>query len=350
MRILFFFVHPGAFHVLKKTIRTLKSAGEIVDVAIINKDVLPELLRENGIEFTDIFPEGRRSRNLFEAGFNLLKTVWRLHKLIRGKHYDCMVTDDCLSINGRLSHTPCLFLIDDDLDVVPEIAPLLMCADRIVAPQVTRLGRFEHKKIGFPGYKELSYLHPDVFAPDADVVRRYGLTSKKYVFVRTVGLTATHDRNKHGIDDHFLLRISDCVRRCGFQLVLSSERKLPKELETSRIHFAAADGLHLLGHAALFAGDSQTMTSEAALLGVPALRYNDFVGKISVMDEKETKYGLSFGYLPGNEDAFLEKLETLLNDPNREVEWKKRYQKMLEESVDISELLFRQIKRISMTK
>ena len=38
------------------------------------------------------------------------------------------------------------------------------------------------------------------------------------------------------------------------------------------------------------------MTSEAAILGVPSFRLNDFVGKISVMDEKEIKYNLSKGY------------------------------------------------------
>lgn len=346
MKILFFFVHPGAFHVLKRSMEQLKREGHSVEVAIINKDVLPELLRENGVAFTDIFPEGRHGRNLWDAGCNLMKTVWRLRKLIGRKHYDCFVTDDCLSINGYFSKTPTLFLIDDDLDVVPEIAPLLFCATEILAPDVTRLGRFEKKKKGFSGYKELSYLHPAIFTPDPAVATRYGLEPRKYIFVRVVGLTATHDRHKRGIDDIQLSRIVDCATGFGYRVVISAERKLPPELELYRIQFAATDGLHLLAHAALFVGDSQTMTSEAALLGIPALRCNDFVGKISVMEEKETRYGLTFGYRPENSDSLLNKLKELLSDPQRQQKWSARHRKMLNDAVDISELLVEEVKKL----
>ena len=43
----------------------------------------------------------------------------------------------------------------------------------------------------------------------------------------------------------------------------------------------------------MFIGDSQTMTSEAAVLGVPSLRCNSFAGRISYINEQEFKYGLT---------------------------------------------------------
>ena len=346
MKILFFFVHPGAFHVLRPTIENLQHSGHEVDIAIINKDVLPDLLKEHNMPFTDIFPEGRRSKNMFEALLNLFRTVWRLGKVARKKRYDLFVTDDCLSINGFLKRIPTLFLIDDDLDVVPEIAPLLTCATRIFAPAVTRLGRYEKKKIGFDGYKELSYLHPDNFTPDAAVVKKYDLSPKNYVFIRVVGLTATHDRNKRGIDNGLLARITDLCLRYGKVPVISAERPLGK-LEKYRLKYPACEGLHILAGASIFVGDSQTMTSEAALLGVPALRCNDFVGKISVMDEKEYRYGLTCGFLPGDAEKMLTKLEEWLQEPDLDAQWQIKYKTMLAQTVDISRQLLEEIEKFN---
>lgn len=349
MKILFFFVHPGAFHVLKRTIANLQEHGHDVDIAIINKDVLPELLQQNNIPFRDIFPEGRKSKNMIQAFINLLKTVWRLHKFTKGKCYDLFVTDDCLSINGWLSRTPTLFLIDDDIDVVPEIAPLLFCATKIYAPAVTRLGRFAGKKLSFNGYKELSYLHPDYFQTSIDVIKKYNLVPGEYVFIRVVGLTATHDRNKRGIDNSLLHQIVDLCIKYGKKPIISAERDL-EEMEKYRLKYPAIEGLHILANAAIFVGDSQTMTSEAALLGVPALRCNDFVGKISVMEEKENRYGLTCGFLPENSSQMLLKLEEWLGNEHLRSQWQRKYHEMLSQTVDIPLQLQNIIKNFSTYK
>ena len=346
IRALFFFVHPGTFHVLNPVIRKLIADGNEVDIAIINKDVLPELMRTSGLPFTDIFPEGRHAKNLLHAGWLMLKTVWRMEHLIGSRQYDLFVTDDCLSINGRLRNVPTLFIIDDDIDVVPEISPLLYCTTEIVAPQCVRLGRHASKRIGFVGYKELAYLHPDVFSPDPEVPRRYGLEPRKYIFIRTVGLLATHDRHKRGIDDEFLTRIVACSEKHNLRPVISSERPLAAALERYHLKFPPREGLDLLGHSALFVGDSQTMTSEAALLGIPALRCNDFVGHISVMEERESKYGLSYSFLPEEREQLLVRLDELAADPEREMKWKEKHRRMLAESADICELLLREIRRM----
>ena len=50
----------------------------------------------------------------------------------------------------------------------------------------------------------------------------------------------------------------------------------------------------LLYYAKMFIGDSQTMTTEAAILGTPALKCNTFAGKLSVPNELEEKYNLCY--------------------------------------------------------
>jgi len=52
----------------------------------------------------------------------------------------------------------------------------------------------------------------------------------------------------------------------------------------------------LLYYATMFIGDSQTMTSEAAMLGTPSLKLNSFAGKLSVPNELEQKYQLCYSF------------------------------------------------------
>ena len=52
---------------------------------------------------------------------------------------------------------------------------------------------------------------------------------------------------------------------------------------------------HALYFAEMFIGDSQTMTAEAAVLGTPALRLNNFVGKLGYLNELERKFNLTYG-------------------------------------------------------
>ena len=75
------------------------------------------------------------------------------------------------------------------------------------------------------------------------------------------------------------------------------------------------------------------MTSEAAVLGVPALRLNDFVGRVSVIAELE-QYGLAFGFRPGQESAVLEKLQELLSSPTTKQVFEARRKKMLNQMID----------------
>ena len=52
---------------------------------------------------------------------------------------------------------------------------------------------------------------------------------------------------------------------------------------------------HVMAFASLYIGDSQTMAAEAGVLGVPFVRFNDFVGRIGSLRELEDVYRLGFG-------------------------------------------------------
>jgi uncharacterized protein len=94
-----------------------------------------------------------------------------------------------------------------------------------------------------------------------------------------------------------------------------------------------------MAFAQLYIGDSQTMATEAAVLGVPALRYNSFAGKISVLKELENKYGLMFSYLPSEFNKLKEKLTEMLSMDNLKKEWQVRRMRMLEDKIDLTAFL-----------
>jgi predicted glycosyltransferase len=71
----------------------------------------------------------------------------------------------------------------------------------------------------------------------------------------------------------------------------------------------------------LLISDSQSMSVEAAMLGVPSLRYSSFAGKISVLEELEHKYNLTYGIQIGKEEELMRKLDFLLSMKNLSLEF-----------------------------
>jgi len=346
MRILFFFVHPSKFHLFKHAITRLRSEGCEVDVAIVTKDILEELVKGAGWQYTNIFPEGRRNPGLpvlLGTLINLMKTVWRLYRFTRGKKYDLFITDDCLSIIGRVRGVPSFHFQDDDLKAVPESALLLMAATKIVSPQCCDLGWWNRKKISYKGNHEFAYLDPRYYTPDPEVIKSFNPSGEDYFIVRLVSLTASHDRNKKGLDDAKMKRLVNLLQTKG-RVFITSERALPGYLEPYRIRINPLKIADALNYACMFIGDSQTMTSEAAVLGTPAIRYNDFAGKISYLEEEEREYGLTFGFRTEEFEKMLQKIEELLAMPRLKEEWQKRREKLLSDYIDVTGMIVHLIK------
>jgi predicted glycosyltransferase len=75
------------------------------------------------------------------------------------------------------------------------------------------------------------------------------------------------------------------------------------------------------------------MTAEAAVLGTPAFRINDFVGRISYLRELE-EYGLAFGFRPADEASALAAVDRVLAMPDRRDVFAVRRRQMLAEKID----------------
>jgi hypothetical protein len=94
-----------------------------------------------------------------------------------------------------------------------------------------------------------------------------------------------------------------------------------------------------MAFASLLISDSQSMSVEAAMLGVPNLRFSDFAGRISVLEELENNYGLTIGIKTNEPQRLTDEEEKLLNMSDVRAEFQNRRKKMLDDKIDVTAYL-----------
>ena len=228
---------------------------------------------------------------------------------------------------------------EDDMAIIPAFSTIAApFANLIMSPVSCNNGKWESKTIHYYGFQKLAYLHPNVFNPKKEIVNKYGIEyTKPYFLFRFASLRAHHDNGVHGISTDVAQHLIDMLRPYG-RILITSERPLEPEFEKYRLNINPLDIHHVMAWATLYIGDSQSMAVEAAMLGVPSLRFNDFVGekKIGVMEELEKVYGLTYGISSHEPQKLYDKIAELLSMPDLKQEWQRRRQKMLSDKIDVT--------------
>ena len=83
---------------------------------------------------------------------------------------------------------------------------------------------------------------------------------------------------------------------------------------------------HIMAFSSIYIGDSQTMAAESGVLGVPFIRFNDFVGKIGYLKDLEDNYKLIWNKTKNIKELFY-RLDLILKMKNREGLFKRRREK-----------------------
>jgi predicted glycosyltransferase len=332
MRLLFDINHPVQAHLFRPVIEECAARGHEYRVVARAKDVTLDLLRSFGIDHEVLAPTGRGRFGLFRE---LISREARIVGLVRRFRPHLIVGTSAHAARvARLTGARSMVVNDDDAAAVPLFRWLAYpFATLIVTPRC-----LEHEKHGprqrtYTGCQQLFYLHPSRFRPDPSILGQLGLDpGEPYGLLRLSALTAHHDRGVRGFGPEAIGRLRAWAKG-RFRLFISSEKPLSAELEPLRAPVAAQRLHHVLALASFFVGDSQSMTAEAAVLGVPAFRLNDFVGRISYLRELED-YGLAFGFRRGEEDALLAALERTLATPDRSEVFAARRERMLRDKGD----------------
>ncbi|MDD3079186.1 MAG: DUF354 domain-containing protein [Paludibacter sp.] len=339
MKILVYLGHPAHYHLYKNAIVAWENKGYQVFLLIKKKDILEELLRKAGLEYHNILSEGRKDSKL---GI-LIGTIKRAYRLfffcIRNKPDILTGTSVENSFVGKILNIPIVNLNEDDASVVPLYAKLSYpWATSILNPSVCNSGKWDKKAIKYESYQELAYLHPNHFRPDQKIVAQYFNPEKSYFILRFARLNAHHDAGIQGIGTDIAQNIIDILKPYG-DIYITSERKLEPQFEQYRIKINPLDMHHVLAFAQIYIGDSQTMAAEAGVLGVPFVRFNDFVGRIGYLRELEDVYHLGYGIRTSEVPELYEVITELITMKDRKEVFSQKRKKMLSEKIDYAQFL-----------
>lgn len=333
MNILIDIAHPAHVHLIKNTYYELMNKGHKVIVTV--KDIPSAIQLLNILEIPFIYLGGK-SDSLIGKAFLQLKFNYLLWKVVLREKID-IAFGSSLTIAQLSKYTKVksIILDDDDDDVEPLFVKYAHpAADHILSPACTI--RRTQKMIGYSGYHELAYLHPNRFNPDESVLSEIGvLPGEKYFILRFNAFKAHHDVGVQGLSLENKRQLISLLERYG-KVFITTERNIDDEFKPYQLKVSPDKAHSLMYYATMLVGDSQTMTSEAAVLGTPAIRCNTFVRRISYLEEEEFKYNLTYGFLPENSDSLFLKINELLEMPNLKNEWKNRRENMLKDKIDVT--------------
>ncbi len=337
MRILIHLAHPAHYHLFKHVVNRLRDEHE-VHISYNEKDVLEKLIdpEEVPVSWHRIRTGGERKGKWAFLGQFVRKELgfFRLAKRLRP---DILVgTPIIIAHAGWLLGIPSVIVNEDDFDVISSSTAIgYPFASVIVAPRSCSPGKWGQKTVHYDGYHELAYLRSDYFKPDRSVVEDYLGSPERYFLLRFSSLSAHHDIGKSGISTELALDLVAILEKHG-KVFVNSEKQLDPALEAYKLPVHPRDIHHVLYFADLYAGDSQTMAAEAAVLGTPSVRYNDFVGKLGYLAELEHSYQLTVGISTGDTQKLRQTVETIVSDIKERQNWRDRAMEMQADKDDVT--------------
>ena len=335
MRFLFYLGHPAHYHNFKHSIRILSENGHAVKVVARGKDVLFDLLEREDWDLIKL-PERKPSGKLGLV-FSIAGRELTMLRIARKFKPNLMAgTDLVITHVGKVLGIPSVIVNEDDSAAIPLMAKYAFpYATAILAPNCCDQSPANHKKIGYEGYHELAYLHPNIFKSTRDQLPESLRAVEKYFILRFASLHAHHDAGRKGISDALALKLIGILEPYG-KVYITSERPFAERLEPYRLPVHPADMHHVMAHAAMYIGDSQTMAAEAAVLGVPSIRFNDFVGELAYLEELEHKYQLTRGIKTSEPDLLLDVVGQYAKDESITATFKQRQSAMLSATISVT--------------
>lgn len=319
MNYLFELSHPKHYYQFKVLIHSiLNDSSNTILIIARDKDVLLDLLQEEQVPFV-VF--GKHGKTILSKFLVLPKIFWNYRKILKQNKIEIIVS----------KASPYAAILSKFIKVKTVITPdseIVTLTNKLVAPNSTLvitpqnfaldLG-LKHKKI--KGFFEDCYLHPNVFEPNAELVENLGFSlTKPYFILRFIGWNANHDINNFGFNQNEKIELVSKLKNYG-DVYISSESKLPPEIEKYRIKIPSSKIHHVIHYASIYIGDSQTMATESALLGTPAIRYNSFVGENDMTNfiVLEKKYELLNNY--NNFASVIDCIDKFLSIPDNKQNW-----------------------------
>lgn len=345
-RVIFDSHHPKHYLLLRQLGRRCEARGISVVWTARDKDVLVDLMREDGIDPVVLTTaRGRLVRKLGE----LAEYDWKLLRLARSTRPAALMGKTIsLTHVGRLLGIPSILVNDDSARSNPQFRYLgNPFATRIVSPDCLN-EHYGTKHRTFPGLLHLAYLHPDVFTPDPSIRGELGVPAGSRLFlVRLAAFDAYHDVVLKGFSRDLVDATIKQLSGRG-QVFISSEAPLPDDLERYRLPILASRLHHFLAACDLVVGDGLSVCVEAALLGTPAIALGSYVASHSPNETwrvLQRDYGLIQGFTPEEGARYLTCLRDMIGCETLARDWAARREAMLRDLIDPTEVLWQELGR-----
>jgi predicted glycosyltransferase len=335
MNILIDIGHPAHVHIFKHFALEMQSKGHKLLFTCREKEFEIELLEHYGFDYKSF---GKKYTTTSGKVFGIIE--FGIKEYIAGLKFK----PDILLSHGSIYAALASFLLNkphisfEDTFNFEQIR-LYKPFTKVILTATYQQPDLGPKNIKYSGYHELAYLHPNHFKADISIKEELKIQSdEKYFILRFVSWEASHDIGHYGITFENKIKLVEQLANYG-KIFISSEKPLPVALEKYQIQIPSHRMHDAIAFSSLLFGESATMASEAAVLGIPAV-YLDNTGRLYTQ-ELQDKYGLVFNYTESLEDQDLsiqKAIETILQK-NFIEEWYIRRQKMLNDKIDVTSFL-----------
>lgn len=182
-------------------------------------------------------------------------------------------------------------------------------------------------QVHYPGYHELAYLSPR-YAPQ---VKR----PDNRFLVRFVGWGAGHDIGEKSLSIESKTELVRILGRFG-SVHISSEAPLPDALSRFAFKMHPSEIHRFMATCKMIIGESATMASEAACLGIPAIFISN-TGR-GYTTEQDTRYDLVRHYRLDQWEEVLQRAEEWARRDLYD-EWQEKRRKMFGDKIDVTSWL-----------
>jgi len=351
MKILIGIAHPAHVHFYKNFIWEMKKTGHTVDIICRDRDIVAELLDRYGFEYfrKSIKP---KSDKLFDplSYINYPRYEYETYKFVKKCNPDVVtaVGGTTMSHISTITDTLSVGFIDNEDRHVFSNKFTVPFLDFICTPD-NFTDDYNGNHIRYSGYHELAYLHPNRFTPNTKNLEEYDVDiGERYFVLRFVAWEAAHDITQFGFSKKDKRILVKKLSEFG-KVYITSESELPPVFEKYRLPIPPHLIHDFLYHSNLYLGDSQTMATESALLGIPAIRCNSFVGENDMSNflELENKYELLYNFRHSNK-AIKKAVELAQEEKIKEI-WDKRLTRVLEDKIDVTKFMVHLFEKIENT-
>lgn len=334
MKIMIGILHPKQVHSWKNVIKNLENDGHEVKIAAMEKDITLNLLDAYSFKYEII---GKNYKGLIKKACGMLRTDIKTLKIAKKFKPDILAGGGpYLAHVSKLIGKPCITFSDTEHAKLTSWLTFPF-SDVICTPSCFKKNINPKKHVTFNGYISLAYLHPNYFKPDPSVLDDLGLSKDdKFIIMRLVSWKSSHDIGDKGFTNKKdILRSLEQYGR----VLITSEAKLPPELEKYKITVPPEKIHHILYFADLYIGESAPMATESAILGTPAIFVS--TSRRGYTDELESRYGLVYTFSEPKtmQKNALEKAFELLGNENIKKEWREKRKKLLNEKIDVTKFM-----------